>query len=485
MRRAAVGSVLGLAAVAACSGVLFPFRASVSIATVGLVLVVPVVMGVVFGGVGAGVVSVASGFLVYDFVFIRPYYTLSVGAAQNWVALGVYVVVMLVVARVVSRLQEARSDAQRRARAAQRLLELSEMLVTEAPPAETLQRTVDAIRAVVGAESVALLTPRDGGLELRAAAGEPPSASDLAALRSQSGVPVPIGLGHQPGTALRAVPLVSSGRPVGVLALRGIPAAGTDRDLLQTFVNQVALMIERGELHDRAVRSQILEEGDRMRRALLSAVSHDLRTPLSTIKVAATSLLDSEQSLDGASRLELYELLDGQADRLDRLVTGLLDMNRYQSGALHVRKERFALGDLIDEAVAAVGPAAGDQRIEVELPEAVPWVRADRLLMGQVVVNLLDNALRYGPPDLPVKVVVERRPNGLVVSVSDAGPGVPAEEQGAVFENFFRSGSGGRAGLGLWICQTFVEAHGQQIWIEDAHPGARFSFTIDTDRSED
>lgn len=479
MRRAALGSLSAVAATIAVTAALLPLRSSISTATVALVLVVPVVLGVVTGGVRAGVVAVIAGFLAYDFVFILPYYTLSVGAGQNWAALGVYVVVMLVVARVVSRLQEARSEAQRRATAAQRLLELSQLLVTDRATPDTYQATVDAIRSALRADGVALLVPGPNGLDVTAVSGEPPSESDLADLRSQSGIPVAIGIpGTQP-TALRAVPLVTAGRPVGVLALRGAPAAGVDHDLLQIFVNQVALTVERGALREQVVRSRILEEGDRLRRALLGAVSHDLRTPLAAMKIASTSLLYSDEDLDDDSRRELYELLDGQADRLGRLVTGLLDMNRYQSGALRLERQTFPLAALVDEAVATLGPAALDGReVEVHVEGPVAAVHADRILLGQVIMNLLDNAVRHGPPGLPVRVVAQVQDGEVKVAVEDSGPGVPPGEHEAVFERFFRSGSGGRAGLGLWISRTFVEAHGGRIWVEDARPGARFCFTL-------
>lgn len=442
-----------------------------------LILVIPVVVGVVTGGVVAGLVSVAAGFLTFDLVFIPPYYKLSVGAAQNWVALGVYAVVMMVVARVVSRLQEARAEAQRRAAAAHRLLEVSELLVTDQAQVDIVQSTVDAVRSAFGVTGVALLLPGEHGLELGATSGDAPAPEDIAALMTGSGMPVPVEVGVKAGILKQTVPLVASGRPVGVLALRGLPEAGADVDLLQTFVNQVALAVERGQLREQALRSQVLEEGDRMRRALLGAVSHDLRTPLAAMKIASTSLLESEQQLDGSARRELYELLDGQVDRLGRLVTGLLDMNRYQSGVLELHLETSRVGDLVEQALESMGPALIGRPVKASIP-ATATVRADRLLIGQVLVNLLDNADRHGPPGTPITVGAVEEDSVVRIWVEDEGTGVSESERVAVFESFFRSDSGGRAGLGLWICRTFVEAHGQRIWVEDARPGARFEFTL-------
>jgi two-component system sensor histidine kinase KdpD len=269
------------------------------------------------------------------------------------------------------------------------------------------------------------------------------------------------------------------GRPVGILALHGM-AAGPDAELLRTFVNHAALALERGQLRNQALQSQVLEETDRMRRALLGAVSHDLRTPLTTMKVASSSLIESEQDLDPAGRRELYGLIDTQADRLNRLVTGLLDMNRYQAGALELRLVKATVAELIRDAVAALRPSMPDRDISVELATNVPDVRVDRLLIGQVLVNLIDNADRHAPPSTPIAISSSVQADGKVrLSVTDQGPGVPQPDQQAVFESFFRSDSGGRAGLGLWISRTFVEAHEQQIWVDDGGSGgARFSFTL-------
>ena len=476
VKRALYGSASGAVAVVALTAALIPARSHLSIATVGLVLVVPVVVGVVIGGVGGGVVSVAAGFLAYDLVFIPPYYTLSVGAAQNWVALVVYAVVMALVAQVVSRLQVARSTAVRRDRDARRLFELTELLLTDRSQTALLQSTVDTVRDVFGVTGVALLLPDGAHLSMVAAAGEAPSLDELHDLEPDSGVPVALGPAEgRDGDSLQALVLSAAGRPVGILALRGPADPGTDQDLLRTFVNHAALAIERGQLRDQALRAQVLEETDRMRRALLSAVSHDLRSPLAVMKVASSSLLGAGGDLDARERRELYGLIDGQADRLNRLVTGLLDMHRYQAGALELHTERLPVAELIDDAVEAIRPSLGERLVEVEPTDGLGHVRADRVLVGQVLVNLLDNADRHGPSGTPLTISASRDGGLVRVTVSDHGTGVPAGESIEVFESFYRSGSGGRTGLGLWICRTFVEAHGQRIWVD----GANFSFTLE------
>ena len=480
MQRATLGSVCGLAALAVATGCLLPLRSSLSIATIGLILVVPVVVGVVVGGVRAGVVSVAAGFLTFDFLFIPPYYTLTVGAGQNWAVLAVYGVVMLLVAQVVSRLQQARADAQHRADDTRRLLEFSDLLLTDRPAADLMQVVVEAALHLFGVTGASLLIPHNGGLEVAASAGDPLTDTELGDLQPESGLPVATGASLRPSAGtIRAVALTATGRPVAILAVRGL-AEGTYGDLFRTFVNNAALAIEREELRNQALRSQLLEQSDLLRRALLGAVSHDLRTPLATMKVASSSLIDSEDELEPDERRELYGLIDHQTDRLDRLVTGLLDMNRYQSGALQLHVEASPVRELIDDAVAALSPFPSGRTVEGNVEEGVTVVCADRLLITQVLVNLLDNADRHAPPDTPLTVDSSVEADGKVrISVTDQGPGVPGAEHEAVFESFFRSDSGGRAGLGLWISRTFVEAHGGRIWVDDGPDGgARFHFTL-------
>lgn len=475
MKRALLGALAGVLATVALAAVLVPARSDLSIATVALILVVPVVLGVVIGGVAAGVVSVGAGFIAYDFAFIPPYYTMTVGAAQNWVALAVYAVVMLLVAQVVSRLQAARTEALQRAGEAQQLFELSELLVTDRSLPDLLQSTADTVLDVFGVAGVALLLPEAGHLTMVAAAGHAPSPADLRDLEPDSGVPVAIGPTEgRNGDTLQAMVLSAAGRPVGILALHGPALRGTDLALLRTFVNHAALAIERGQLRDQALRSQLLEETDRMRRALLGAVSHDLRTPLATMKIAASSLLEAGGDLAAAERKELYGLIDGQADRLGRLVTGLLDMNRYQAGVLQLRLTECEVSDLIDDALAAMGPSLSDRSFQTDIQPGLPPVQADRVLIGQVLVNLLDNADRYAPPGTPISLSARRAGDRVVVTVTDQGPGVPESERTAVFESFYGSDTGSRTGLGLWICRTFVEAHGQEITVD----GSRFSFTL-------
>jgi two-component system sensor histidine kinase KdpD len=211
----------------------------------------------------------------------------------------------------------------------------------------------------------------------------------------------------------------------------------------------------------------------------MGAVSHDLRTPLATMKVAASTLLDPELPVSDADAHELYGLIDTETDRLTRLVTSLLDMTRFDAGVLEVRRGPTSLRDVAADTVDALGSALGERPILTDIPDTLPEVDADQLLVGQVLANLLDNANRHAPPGSLITVAGHIRGDRVAVSVTDAGPGVPVGEHEAVFNRFVRFDTGGRAGLGLTIAKTFIEAHGERIWVEDvAGGGARFVFTL-------
>jgi len=479
VRRSLVGSVTGIVLAVALGAAMVPFRSHLSVAAAATTLVLPVVAGVIVGGFAAGVVSVAAGFLVYDFLFLPPYYRLSVASPRNWETLIVYVVVMLLVARVVADLQSARAESARRAVDARRLFELSELLVEDRSVEDLLKTIVRIVASVFEVPGVTLLVPEGDRLRIAASAGEALSRDELRLLDPQSGLPVSLGtVGNSPG-GMRTVALTAAGRPVGILALRGLPRSEADRALLGTFANHAALALERAQLREQALRSDLLEEVDRLRHALMGAVSHDLRTPLATMKVASSMLLDPPAPLSDADTRELYDLIDLETDRLTRLVTSLLDMTRIDAGELKVRPVPVAVADLLDETVTALRTALGEHRVDVIVPDDLPDVDVDPLLIGQVLANLLDNATRHSPPQSVITVEGARHDGRVAVSVADQGKGVPEAERDAVFDRFVRFDTGGRAGLGLTIAKTFVEAHGEHIWAEDAPGGgARFVFTL-------
>jgi K+-sensing histidine kinase KdpD len=476
-------------------------RSHLDIATVGLVLVVPVVVGAVLGGLSSGVVAVVGGFLVYDLLFIQPYYTFSVGRPENWTPLAVYVVVMILTARATSHLWRAEANATRRELEAERLFELSELVMEDRGLPELLQTIVETVNEAFQVEGVVLLLPaegEEGALEVVASAGRQMTDDEIRRIIPTPGVAASLGrreafeAGARTGV-LRTLGLSAAGRPIGLLGLAGLRISGDSERLLATFGHHLAIALERAQIKQAAVRIGVLEEVDQLRRSLVGAVSHDLRSPLSAIKTAASTLRNATRPVGELDREELLRLIEDQTDRLTRLVSNLLDMSRIQSNSLVIRPQTLEVAAFLEGAVSAVGPAAAE-RVVIADPVGIPAVSVDPVLMTEVLVNLLENALRYSPPGSPVSVETSAVQDGqgatsVLVCVCDQGPGIHAAERPHIFERARRVGSGGTggemsggAGIGLSIARAFTEAHHASIWLESpSQGGARFCFSMPVD----
>jgi two-component system sensor histidine kinase KdpD len=474
MKRSVVGTVAALASMALLTCAMLPLRSHLSVATTALVLVVPVVVGVVIGGFAAGVLSVIAGFLVYDFFFIKPYLTLWVGAPQNWAALGVYVVVMLPVARVVAGMNAARAKERRQGR------EIRELFDEDKPLDVLLSVIVTALADVFSSRQVALFLPNAGRLEIAASAGDPFTQEQLRHVLPVPGVPAATeAQSHERGDLL-VLALTAAGRPVGLLVLSGETAATHEREPLLLFANQIALAVERAQLREQALRTRLTEEMARLAKTLVAAVAHDLRAPLASIKASSSTLSDTELEISPEARQSLAKLIDVQADRLADLVTNLLDMSRIQAGVLEPRRTVAPLAELVATVVGDRTPAMRAHAVHVDVPDDLPPIDADLVLISRVLTNIVENAIRHGPKNTPISIRgTLTAPGTIELSVTDHGPGVSPDRRNEVFGLFARREGDAGAGLGLAIAKTFIEAHGQRIWVEDApEGGARFCFTL-------
>ena len=307
--------------------------------------------------------------------------------------------------------------------------------------------------------------------------------SDVASLTAGGGPARSLGMTGGTEDRRVSVALAVGDHPVGLLVLQEVELAGRERSLLGTFANQAALALDRAELSEQALRARLLEEIDRWRSALMGAASHDLRTPLASIKTAVSSLRQVGRELDPTDRDELLELIELQSDRLARLVTNLLDMTRIEAGALELRPVTLAFDELVTEALGSLDGLIGAGRVVVEEPAGLPLLHIDHVLISQVLANLVENADRLSPVGSVIRVTGRVAPGStstaVEIAVSDDGPGIGIGERERVFEMFSQNGGGGRAGLGLAIAKAFVEAHGGHIWIDpDVEHGARVVFTV-------
>ena len=489
-QRIIVGIVATLASLGVLLAILLPFRSHLSTAIPALVFVLPAVVGVVIGGFWVGVVGAGAGFLAYDWFFLPPYDTLTVRSAQNWIAIVVYIAVVLIVAQVVAQLRAAREEALRRTEESDRLYELSQTLIGDLTLPQLLTHIAETVQGVFEPRWTALVLPHGDHdepvpgetLEVAATAGQAMSEADVASLTSAQGETRSIGLVGDTGPRKMSVALLVNERPVGMLVLQDVSLEGIERSLLGTFANQAALAVDRARLREQVLRTRLLEEIDRWRSALMGAASHDLRTPLAAVKTAVSSLRQADARLSAEDRAELLELIEQQSDRLARLVTNLLDMTRIEAGALEIRPAVMPLDELVDEALGNLSGLLAHERVRLEAPADLPMLRIDHVLISQVLANLLDNAERVSPAGSAIVITARTVPgtrDRVEIAVSDEGPGIAPGERSRVFEMFSQNGGGGRAGLGLAIAKAFIEAHGGHIWIDpDVNRGTRVIFTV-------
>ncbi|MGH7609651.1 MAG: DUF4118 domain-containing protein [Candidatus Dormibacteria bacterium] len=462
--RLVAGLLASLALTAALTALMIPDRSHLSTGTSGLVLIIPVVVGVAVGGWIAGLTATALGFLAYDLFFIPPYATLAVSSTGDWVTLGVYLVVMLIVAQVVSALQRARAEARGRAEGARHLLQVSDLLIGDRPLPELLATVVQTVQRQFHLTSATVLLPEDGHLTVAAQAGEPTPEEATAVLDATTVGSARVALAGRAG--LRTLPLATAERAIGVLMLAGPSLSATDQDLLTTYANHAAMAVERAQLQEQALRGHVLSQVDSWRRALLGSVAHDLRTPLASIKAALSDLGNQTIRLSEQDRSELLTTAEEQTDRLTRLVRNLLDMYRIEAGTHRVVREPVTLQELADEAMEALAGRFGNRPVRLDLPRSLR-VNVDRYLVVRVLVNLLENVTVHTPGDVPVAIVGRARDHWVELSVSDSGPGVAADELEGLFTPQGRGATEtnalDRAGVGLSICRAFVDANGGRI----------------------
>jgi two-component system sensor histidine kinase KdpD len=444
-------------------------------------------------GRGPSVVASILSVLGYDFFFVTPYLTFAVSDSEYVITFGVMLLVALTISSLTVRIREQAEAARERERRTFSAYQMSREFASAGSLDDLVQIAIRHIQDVFQSQAIILL-PDDASGELRAHGSEPALAKFTEDERSVARWVYDRGQGQLAGWGTQTLPaadglylpLLTSERAAGVLALYPPPqreALSPDQlHLLESFTNQTALAIERARLSEATERGQLQIETERMRSALLSSVSHDLRTPLAAITGAASGLLQRRETLDERSR-ELAQIAFEEAERLNRLVGNLLDMTRLESGSLEVEKEWQPLEEVVGSAIARLTDSLGDHPLTTRLPDDLPLVAIDSVMIEQVLVNLLENAVKYTPPGTPIALSAWAEDQAVVVEVADRGAGLPPGDEERIFDKFYRvrpSVAGG-VGLGLAISRAIVAAHGGRLWASNRPApagGASFRFTL-------
>ncbi len=431
----------------------------------------------------ASVLSVAA----LDFFFVPPYFTFAVSDARHVFTFAVMLVVGFVISGLTVRVRTQASAARGREERTAALYAMSRELASTRGVDELLKIAVRHLGEVFKSQVVVLLPGADSGLVPWSGGHFSLDGNELGVARWVFEHRQLAGLGTTtlPGASALYLPLIAPRGPVGVLGVRPADRHALDAPeqlhQLETFSNQTALAIERARLADEAQESLVRIETERLRNSLLSSVSHDLRTPLATITGAVSTILENGSRLDEPTRRELLESVRDEGERLNRLVQNLLEMTRLESGALELKRDWHSLEEVIGAALGRIGKRLGTRRVTTRVPPELPLVPMDDVLVEQVLVNLLDNAIKYTPSGSPIDIIATATDRAATVEVADHGPGLPRGEEDRVFEKFYRGqpGDGRGAGLGLAICQGVVRAHGGRIWAQNLPGGGvAFLFTL-------
>jgi two-component system, OmpR family, sensor histidine kinase KdpD len=456
---------LSILMVAVMTTILKVFEGSLSIQTISLIFLLPVVVSTTTWGFGAGVLSAFFTFSSFNYFFILPLYTFSVHSPQDLLGLIIYLVVAVVISRLLGSAQAGTAAATAREGEAIRLYELSMALVGLQDDQAILTVLTEKIREAFNTQAVEIhLTPHPSpGLPKPEAPG--------------SGLPGGI-------TPDATASLATARGELGMILLwrHEAPLSKAESRLLSTFASQGALAIERARLVQNENKAILLEESDRLKSALLSSVSHELRSPLATIKASVTGLHGGTVDWDTEARQDLLAVIEEETDHLNLLVGNLLDMTRLETGALKPLRKWNSMREIVNGVVKRMRLTVQKHQIKVSIPSDLPLAPVDYVQMEQVFTNLISNSAKYAPPGTVIEIQAGTRPDQtLLVQVRNQGPAVPAEHLERIFDKFYRITAADKVtgtGLGLSICKGIIEAHGGRIWAENAPGWFVFNFTL-------
>lgn len=453
--------------------------------TLVMFYLIAVVAAAIYLGRGPSVLTSLLSVTAFELLFVVPRFGFSLRDIQYLITFTVLLLVGWLISNMAAMARDQVAASQRRETQSAALSIFSRELTQALNLEDVIKVFLKNVGQTFGREVVIFL-PENGALRLRGStANMQLNAEELSAIHwaFDRGEPAGRRTETMPQVRLRAIPLITSRGTVGVMGVISTdPTSYLDPDqrrLLESFASLSALALERGLLAEQASQTQVFQAAERLQSALLNSISHDLRTPLSTITGVLSSLKETNHSpekhpeLDAETQSELVDTALEEAGRLNRLVANLLDMTRLESGALHLKQEPCDVQDLVGAALARLKDRMARHSLETFIPADLPLVPMDFVMMNQVLMNLLDNAVKYSPVGTTITVEVKRQPDGMHIAVADEGIGIPAEDLERVFDKFFRvqrkDGVSG-TGLGLSICKGIVEAHEGRIWSEN-RPG--------------
>jgi two-component system sensor histidine kinase KdpD len=503
------GVAATLLGTAILTGALAPFHDEAGLLNEGLAFLLLTLLISATWGWRVGLFAALVTNLTLNFFFIEPLHTFNVHASAQIGALAVFLGVSIIGGTLLSRAQGAARAAQRRQAETAVLLDLSHDLIGRANPNDALSALCENVVRAFAARSAAVLSPASDGWRVLAHAGGERARRDLtraeaavAARAVETGSTAftrKMGLSSSKRST-RPAPPRSSGaedavafapfrindRPLGVLRLDGpigpTPFHEHPEDLLQAFAREAALGVQRVELAQEAAHAEALRQADELKDALMASISHDLKTPLASIKASVSSLLDASVAWSDDDVRAFLETIDTQSDRLDRMISDILDLNRIESGAVRPVRSSVRLRDLLEEAAASTRSATAGRDVTVDAPDSLV-ADLDASLVRQALINLIENAANYSTPGGPIRLSAAATERGVELAVEDEGPGIAERDVPHLFERFYRGEQSGRAkgsGLGLAIVRGFITLAGGTVRVDRVEDGTAFVIDLAT-----
>jgi two-component system sensor histidine kinase KdpD len=430
------------------------------------------VIAAVFLGRGPALLTTILGVLAFDFFLVPPYLTFAVTDTQYIITFIGLFIVSLVVSTLTARTRDQADAAIQREAHTSALYTLGRELTSATDLNQVSEIIISHVSQIFGWD-VAIFLPENGKLKVFAtSSGYMPDENEMAVATWAFDHDQPAGLGTEtlPAASIRCQPLKTALGKIGVLGIHpketGKLLTPEQRQTFNAIAHQAALSIERASLAEQARQADLLQATEKLQSALLNSISHDLRTPLVSITGALSSLREESLTLSQDDRKSLLQTAYGEAERLNRLVGNLLNMTRLESGAIHLRLEPCDIQDSIGAALDQLEERLGKTPVNVKIPEELPLISLDFSLFGQVLINVLDNAVKYSPKDAQIDIDVIQTEKKIMIQVGDRGIGIPEEDLERVFDKFYRVSRPENVtgtGLGLSICKGIVEAHGGSI----------------------
>jgi len=460
-------------------------------------LVMVYLMGVIFVatrfGRGPSIMASIVGVATLDFLFITPYYTFSVSHSQYLFTLAAMLVVAIITSNLMANVHSQAKVASHRERRAAVLYAMSKELSNSQTEEEVVRTAVRHLYSEFSSRNVILFADNNGRVAYPSQPGmvESLHAADLSVAQWVFDHNEIAGQGTNtlPGAAAIYFPIHNEDAVLGVLVLLPVNLRRVflpeQQKLLETFLRQIGQAVGRIRFADQAKATHLQIEAERLRNSLLSAISHDLRTPLATIIGSASALSEDDGQLQAQDKFELSRAIVDEAERMSNLVNNILDMAKLETGVVLLNKQWHPLEEIVGTVLTRLQKQLAGRSVKVSLPPGIPMIFADSVLIEQVLINLLENALRYTPTGSPLEISAKTAEQTIEIAVADHGPGIPNGREERLFDKFYqgqheRAQSG--VGLGLAICRAIVEIHGGHIQAHNrTSGGAIFSFVLPID----